>query len=96
MRELIAAALSGHRLDTMNQDSGNHCMCGSDSRFDQRDGDHPWASIDEHRADLVLRALAGKQAQETACPKCGDTDGPYLRLGSNPSLSGCPRCGSCF
>jgi hypothetical protein len=55
-RDAIAAALRGHRLDAMSQDSGQHCKCGSDSRFEQQDGDHPWSSIDEHRADMVLRA----------------------------------------
>lgn len=57
MRTRVAEALRGHRLDSMSQDSGNHCVCGSDSRFEQRDGDHPWATIDEHLADVVLRVI---------------------------------------
>jgi hypothetical protein len=65
-RSKIAAALKGHRLDTMSQDSGNHCTCGSDSRFEQRDGDHPWTSIDEHRADVVMRALGADGAESNA------------------------------
>lgn len=54
-RERIAAALKGHRYDSMSQDSGMHCICGSDSRFEQRDGDHPWSTFEEHLADVVIR-----------------------------------------
>lgn len=57
IRAQIIAALMGHQLNTMSQDSGKHCACGSDSRFEQREGDHPWTSIDEHRADMVMRVL---------------------------------------
>ena len=55
----LVKALRGHRLDTMSQDSGNHCVCGSDSRFEQRDGDLPWKNMDEHRAHMIRRALGG-------------------------------------
>jgi hypothetical protein len=57
-RSRIAVALKGHRLDTMSQDSGQHCVCGSDSRFEQANGDHPWTSIYEHRADMVMRVFS--------------------------------------
>ena len=57
-RSTIAAALAEHRIDGFNQDSGKHCVCGSGSRFEQRGDDHPWETIDEHRADVVIRALS--------------------------------------
>jgi hypothetical protein len=56
----IAEELAKHRLDTFNQDSGQHCVCRSDSRFQQLRGaldDPPWQTIDEHRAWMVLEAL---------------------------------------
>ena len=56
----LADALKGHRLDTMSQDSGQQCVCGSDSRFTRRDGTGPWSSIDEHRAQLVLALLSAE------------------------------------
>lgn len=55
-QELIDA-IRGHRLDTLSQDSGKHCVCGSDSRFEQRDDDLPWDSVDEHRANLLVRVI---------------------------------------
>lgn len=50
----FAVALHGHSVDALSQDSGQHCACGSDSRFSQQDGrDLPWADIDEHRAQVA-------------------------------------------
>ena len=56
-RKQIVTALKGHRLDSMSQDSGSHCECGSDSRYDQRYGDFQWKTIDEHRADMIIYEL---------------------------------------
>ena len=56
----ITEELAKHGLDTMSQDSGMHCHCGSDSRYKQLRGaldDPPWQTIDEHRAWQVLEAL---------------------------------------
>lgn len=58
-RERIAEALKGHRYDSMSQDSGMHCVCGSDSRFLQvrtatGQKDLPWTTFEEHLADMVL------------------------------------------
>lgn len=56
--ELLAVELSMHDTDTMSQDSGKQCICGSDSRFTQQDGDDPqWETIDVHRAQQVVRVL---------------------------------------
>lgn len=60
-RERIAAALKGHRYDSMSQDSGMHCVCGSDSRFMQVNQitgrqDPPWSEFSEHLADVVIAA----------------------------------------
>lgn len=71
--EAIAAELERHAPDTFSQDSGMQCRCGSDSRFDQvrlhssgaalegrgEADDPPWKTIDEHRAQQVVRVLRG-------------------------------------
>jgi len=58
--EQLARYLDGHSLDTMSQDSGQRCQCGSDSRFLQWEGiDPPWTTIDMHRAQLAVRFLVG-------------------------------------
>ena len=63
MRELLAKALAGHRHDSFNQDSGNHCVCGSDSRFEQNNGDHPWKNFSEHLADVALEVINSREGQ---------------------------------
>lgn len=53
-RQELGAVLNKHRHDSFSQDSGNHCVCGSDSRFEQRDGDHPWTTFGEHLYDVFI------------------------------------------
>jgi hypothetical protein len=46
-----------HRYDTVSQDSGMQCICGSDSRFVQRFGhrvDGTWETFGEHQADVAI------------------------------------------
>lgn len=57
LKETLIKALGGHRLDTISQDSGQHCICGSDSRFEQLGGDLPWKNIDEHRVNILLKII---------------------------------------
>lgn len=61
-RAVLARNLTGHRYDSMSQDSGQQCTCGSDSRFEQRNRngqiDPSWDTMDEHLADVVLATLA--------------------------------------
>lgn len=64
-RETLAKALEGHKYDTLSQDSGMQCTCGSDSRFEQRGGDMPWSTFTEHLADVALRAL--DRPDEASC-----------------------------
>jgi hypothetical protein len=63
-RAPLTKALTGHSYDTMSQDSGMQCTCGSDSRFTQHDGsDLPWATFEEHLANVALAALDALSAQ---------------------------------
>lgn len=56
-RKRLARALKDHRYDSMSQDSGKHCICRSDSRFEQTwpNGrvDPPWETFEEHLVDVV-------------------------------------------
>lgn len=73
---VVTASLQGHRLDTMSQDSGLQCECGSDSRFTQLRGAHedpPWRTIEQHRAQVIARALATTPQPSTPEPEtCTD------------------------
>jgi hypothetical protein len=53
----LCRELEAHRYDSVSQDSGSHCICGSDSRFVQQlDGrlDDPWNNFGEHQADVAM------------------------------------------
>lgn len=50
--------LQKHRINTMSQDSGQHCTCGSDSRFQQAN-DPPWSIFEEHVAAMAVQHLFG-------------------------------------
>lgn len=64
-QQALIEALHGHRLDSRSQDSGQHCVCGSDGRAEQAGGDLPWGSLDEHRAQVIL-ASGWLHARDTA------------------------------
>lgn len=53
----LATVIASHRLDTMSQDSGQHCICHSDSRVEQPDNDGPWSTIHDHIAGRVMQHL---------------------------------------
>lgn len=56
MRAELATELKRHRYDSMSQDSGLQCICGSDSRFIQFGGhDMPWTTFEDHLADVAIR-----------------------------------------
>lgn len=57
IRDELGTELARHTLDTMSQDSGMQCICGSDSRFEQRKGDHPWTTFGQHLADVALNLI---------------------------------------
>lgn len=71
---LLAQELKWHRYDTMSQDSGLQCVCGSDSRFTRGiDGDEsydpPWENFDMHVAQVIvgkLRYLTKMALEESA------------------------------
>jgi hypothetical protein len=83
-RAPLTKALTGHSYDTMSQDSGMQCTCGSDSRFTQHDGsDLPWTTFEEHLANVALAALDALEhpalvrlrAQEAEAVAQGYTEG---------------------
>lgn len=82
-REVLAQALEGHRYDTMSQDSGMQCLCGSDSRFEQRGGDLPWATYTEHLADVALRAIAVASPPRVPEPEEGSLEARMLDSGAS-------------
>lgn len=68
-RETLKVALRGHHLDTMSQDSGQHCDCRSDSRFEQGNGDLPWSSMAEHRIHMLAPTVESLIAARVAAER---------------------------
>ena len=62
---VVAVEVKKHKHDTLSQDTGMSCVCGSTNWLNQSisdDGvilDPKWSSIDEHVAQQVLRAVVG-------------------------------------
>lgn len=69
----LVEVLRPHRLDTLNQDSGKHCRCGSDSRFDG------WGNMDEHRAAVVAEWLGSVEVREVVAEWLPDRSDIHAR-----------------
>lgn len=57
LKEGLGEVFQTHRYDTMSQDSGMQCTCGSDSRFVQKFNDRTdekWNNFGEHLADVAM------------------------------------------